>query len=123
MTEQNMGDFTLYFLGYDHDGISALPAEQKAKARFNREGKVTSSNYLLSPMNSLHYAHTYQASLSLLTTMALNPTRTSKVTPAATLTPAEGSATSQLPCKTSKRHVRASKAWAFLSRSVSPMVR
>ncbi|KAF9241799.1 hypothetical protein BU15DRAFT_60698 [Melanogaster broomeanus] len=33
-----MGDFTLYFLGYDHDGISQLPAEEKAKARFNREG-------------------------------------------------------------------------------------
>ncbi|KAF9230777.1 Glyoxalase/Bleomycin resistance protein/Dihydroxybiphenyl dioxygenase [Melanogaster broomeanus] len=38
LSEQNMGDFTLYFLGYDHDGISQLPAEEKAKARFNREG-------------------------------------------------------------------------------------
>ncbi|KAG1751294.1 Glyoxalase/Bleomycin resistance protein/Dihydroxybiphenyl dioxygenase [Suillus paluster] len=32
--DQNMGDFTLYFLAYDHgDGIASLPAEQKAKAR------------------------------------------------------------------------------------------
>ncbi|KAF9227116.1 glyoxalase I [Gyrodon lividus] len=38
LSEQNMGDFTLYFLGYDHDGISKLPAEEKAKARFDREG-------------------------------------------------------------------------------------
>lgn len=38
VSEQNMGDFTLYFLAYDHDGIASLPAEQKAKARFNREG-------------------------------------------------------------------------------------
>jgi lactoylglutathione lyase len=37
-----MGDFTLYFLAYSHDGIASLPAEQKAKARFNREGKITS---------------------------------------------------------------------------------
>lgn len=37
-----MGDFTLYFLGYDHDGISNLPAEQKANARFNREGSAAS---------------------------------------------------------------------------------
>ncbi|KAH0828084.1 lactoylglutathione lyase [Lanmaoa asiatica] len=38
LTEQNMGDFTLYFLGYDHDGISKLSAEERSKARFNREG-------------------------------------------------------------------------------------
>ncbi|KAG2127514.1 Glyoxalase/Bleomycin resistance protein/Dihydroxybiphenyl dioxygenase [Suillus clintonianus] len=38
VSEQNMGDFTLYFLAFDHDGIASLPAEQKAKARFNREG-------------------------------------------------------------------------------------
>lgn len=36
--EQNMGDFTLYFLGYDHDGINKLPPEEKARAWFNREG-------------------------------------------------------------------------------------
>lgn len=40
-SEQNMGDFTLYFLGYDYDGISKLPSEEKAKARFNREGRHT----------------------------------------------------------------------------------
>ena len=33
-----MGDFTLYFLGYDHDGISKLSPEEKRIARFNREG-------------------------------------------------------------------------------------
>ncbi|KAG8214142.1 Glyoxalase/Bleomycin resistance protein/Dihydroxybiphenyl dioxygenase [Butyriboletus roseoflavus] len=38
LAEQNMGDFTLYFLGYDHDGISKLSTEDKNKARFNREG-------------------------------------------------------------------------------------
>jgi lactoylglutathione lyase len=38
-----MGDFTLYFLGYDHDGISKLSAEEKTKARFNREGNVAHS--------------------------------------------------------------------------------
>ncbi|KAG2080423.1 Glyoxalase/Bleomycin resistance protein/Dihydroxybiphenyl dioxygenase [Suillus discolor] len=38
VSEQNMGDFTLYFLAYNYDGIASLPAEQKAKARFNREG-------------------------------------------------------------------------------------
>ena len=37
-SEQNKGDFTLYFLGYDHDGISKRSTEEKAKARFNREG-------------------------------------------------------------------------------------
>ncbi|KIK92551.1 hypothetical protein PAXRUDRAFT_829834 [Paxillus rubicundulus Ve08.2h10] len=37
-SEQNMGDFTLYFLGYDHDGISQLPTKEKQMARFNREG-------------------------------------------------------------------------------------
>ncbi|KAN0091406.1 Glyoxalase/Bleomycin resistance protein/Dihydroxybiphenyl dioxygenase [Tylopilus felleus] len=38
LAEQNMGDFTLYFLGYDHDGINKLPPEEKARAWFNREG-------------------------------------------------------------------------------------
>lgn len=41
-----MGDFTLYFLGYDHDGIAELPAEQRKQARFNREGNVSSSYYI-----------------------------------------------------------------------------
>ncbi|KAF8555055.1 glyoxalase I [Imleria badia] len=38
LAEQNMGDFTLYFLGYDHDGISKPSTGDKARARFNREG-------------------------------------------------------------------------------------
>jgi len=38
LAEQNMGDFTLYFLGYDHNGISKQSTEEKAKARFDREG-------------------------------------------------------------------------------------
>ncbi|KAF8444910.1 Glyoxalase/Bleomycin resistance protein/Dihydroxybiphenyl dioxygenase [Boletus edulis BED1] len=38
LDKQNLGDFTLYFLGYDHDGTSKLPNEEQAKSRFNREG-------------------------------------------------------------------------------------
>ncbi|KAG1739307.1 Glyoxalase/Bleomycin resistance protein/Dihydroxybiphenyl dioxygenase [Suillus lakei] len=41
VSEQNMGDFTLYFLAFDHDGIGSLPAEQKAKARFQSRGSLT----------------------------------------------------------------------------------
>ncbi|KIY64944.1 glyoxalase I [Cylindrobasidium torrendii FP15055 ss-10] len=37
LSEKNMGDFTLYFLGYDHDNGS-LSAEEKEKTRFTREG-------------------------------------------------------------------------------------
>lgn len=35
-----MGDFTLYFLGYEHDDIKKLSTEEKSKARFNREGML-----------------------------------------------------------------------------------
>ncbi|KAI9571650.1 Glyoxalase/Bleomycin resistance protein/Dihydroxybiphenyl dioxygenase [Boletus coccyginus] len=38
LAEQNMGDFTLYFLGYEHDDIKKLSTEEKSRARFNREG-------------------------------------------------------------------------------------
>ncbi|KAH7906819.1 Glyoxalase/Bleomycin resistance protein/Dihydroxybiphenyl dioxygenase [Hygrophoropsis aurantiaca] len=38
ISESNMGDFTLYFLGFDHDGIMQLSGEERSKARFNREG-------------------------------------------------------------------------------------
>jgi lactoylglutathione lyase len=35
-----MGDFTLYFLAFDHDGsYASMTQEQKDKARFAREGK------------------------------------------------------------------------------------
>jgi len=37
LSEQTFADFTLYFLGYDHDN-GALTAEQKEKSRFTREG-------------------------------------------------------------------------------------
>jgi len=36
--EQKMDTFTLYFLGYDHDGISKRTPEEKLRARFGREG-------------------------------------------------------------------------------------
>ncbi|KAF9241797.1 hypothetical protein BU15DRAFT_44582 [Melanogaster broomeanus] len=68
LSEQNMGDFTLYFLGYDHDGISQLPAEEKTKARFNREGKGSASDdttpvYAPSPSTtSRRHAHASRSS-------------------------------------------------------------
>ncbi|EGO25989.1 hypothetical protein SERLADRAFT_388771 [Serpula lacrymans var. lacrymans S7.9] len=38
ISEKNMGDFTLYFLGYDHDNSMELLPEEREKKRFNREG-------------------------------------------------------------------------------------
>ncbi|KAF5346341.1 hypothetical protein D9758_011474 [Tetrapyrgos nigripes] len=39
LSEKNMGDFTLYFLAFDHDGsYASMTQEQKDKARFSREG-------------------------------------------------------------------------------------
>jgi len=37
LSEKKFTDFTLYFLGYDHDN-GALTAEQKEQSRFTREG-------------------------------------------------------------------------------------
>jgi len=37
LSEKNFGDFTLYFLAFDHDNGS-LTAEEKEKSRFSREG-------------------------------------------------------------------------------------
>jgi len=37
LSEQNFGDFTLYFLGYSH-GTGAESAEELKTTRFNREG-------------------------------------------------------------------------------------
>jgi hypothetical protein len=34
-----MGDFTLYFLAYDHSG-KTLTAEEKVRSRFGREGEA-----------------------------------------------------------------------------------
>ncbi|KAF8843057.1 glyoxalase I [Paxillus ammoniavirescens] len=59
LSEQNMGDFTLYFLGYDHDGISQLPTKEKEKARFNREGilELTHNHGTESDSNFQGYAN------------------------------------------------------------------
>lgn len=40
ISEQNMGDFTLYFLGYERDDVKKLSTEEKCKTRFDREGTL-----------------------------------------------------------------------------------
>ncbi|EIW83566.1 glyoxalase I [Coniophora puteana RWD-64-598 SS2] len=38
ISQKEMSDFTLYFLAFDHDGISQKSPEERDKLRFNREG-------------------------------------------------------------------------------------
>lgn len=58
-----MDDFTLYFLGYDHDGISKLSPEERVTKRFTREGMRA----LLSWNSTMIYAHSSRTGILELT--------------------------------------------------------